>query len=163
MTAFDYGVITILGLSLAIGAWRGLVGEVLSLLAWGLAAVAAWAFGGEVAHALYGGLGDPALRLIAGYATVALGVLVVIALLKLAMRGLLKALGLSFTDRLLGVLFGLLRGLAIVLVLVLLGGVTSAPKQVWWREARLAPPLETVVLAGRPWLPPELAKRIRFR
>ncbi len=41
--------------------------------------------------------------------------------------------------------------------------MTSAPKEPWWARAQLAPPLETAVLALKPWLPPEAAKRIRFR
>lgn len=163
MTVFDYVVIGIVVVSLAIGGWRGLVGEVLSLLAWILAAVAAWLFGAEVAHGVFGGMADPVLRLVAGYAAVVVGVLILVALVKLALRGMLKALGLSVADRMLGVTFGVVRGLAIVLALVLVGGLTSAPRQSWWRQASLAPPLETAVLVGRPWLPPEMAKRVRFR
>lgn len=162
MTIFDYVVLGILLVSAVLGAWRGLVGEILSILAWVLALVAAWMFGPEVGAGVFGGLRDQSLRLVAGFATVVVLVLVVVALLKLLLRSLLKAVGLSVTDRLLGVLFGLLRGLAIVLLLVAVGGVTSAPRQGWWREASLAPPLETVVLAGKPWLPADVAKRIRY-
>lgn len=163
MTVFDYGVIGIVGVSLAIGAWRGLVGELLSLLAWVLAGVAAWFFGTEVGQGLYAEMLEPAMRGAAGVATVMIGVLILVSLVKLALRGFLKALGLSLADRLLGVTFGMLRGVAIVLALVLVGGLTSAPRQAWWREARLAPALETAALVARPWLPPALAKRIRYR
>lgn len=155
-------VIGIVAVSLAIGAWRGLVGEVLSLLAWVVAVAAAWLFGAEVGQGLFGGVADPLWRSVAGYAAVVVGVLLLVSLLKLALRGMLKALGLTIADRLLGVTFGAVRGVAIVLVLVLVGGMTSAPRQSWWREARLAPALETAVLAVRPWLPPAMAKRIRF-
>ncbi|MFC5300547.1 CvpA family protein [Azospira restricta] len=162
MTAFDYGVIVILLASLALGMWRGLIGEVLALLAWVLAVLAAWQFGAEVGG-LITAVADPGMRVLAGYALVFVGVLIVLGLVRLAIRGLLKALGLSAVDRVLGVFFGVARGLLIVLVLVAIGGMTSAPKQSWWAEARLAPPLETAVLASKPWLPPEAAKRIRFR
>lgn len=162
MTAFDYGVITIVLASLALGLWRGLVGEVLALLAWVLAALAAWQLGPEIG-ALITAIADPGLRVLAGYAAVFVGVLVVLALVRLAVRGLLKALGLTAVDRVLGVVFGVARGLLIVVILVAVGGMTSVPKQPWWAEARLAPPLETAVLASKPWMPPEAAKRIRFR
>ncbi|MCK6407176.1 MAG: CvpA family protein [Rhodocyclaceae bacterium] len=162
MTAFDYGVIAILLASLALGLWRGLIGEVLALLAWILAALAAWQFGPEIG-ALMTAIADPGLRVLAGYAAVFFAVLVVLGLLRLAVRGLLKALGLTAVDRLLGVLFGLARGMLIVLVVVAVGGMTSAPKEPWWKDASLAPPLETAVIAAKPWLPPEAAKRIRFR
>lgn len=162
MTGFDYVVLIIVLASLAVGAWRGLVGEVLSLLAWALAIVAAWLFGAEIGRVLFQGIQDPVMRLVAGYATAVVLVFIVVAVIRLAMRELLKALGLSVTDRLLGLLFGVVRGLAVVLVLVAVGGMTSAPKQPWWRGATLAAPLETAVVALKPWLPPELAKRIRF-
>ena len=50
-----------------------------------------------------------------------------------------------------------------LLVLVGLGGMTSAPTQAWWRQAMLAAPLETAVLATKPWLPDDVAKRTRFK
>ena len=162
MTVFDYGVIAILVASLALGLWRVLIGEVLALLAWVLAALAAWQFGPEIG-ALLTAIVDPGLRVLAGYAAVFVAVLVVLGLLRLAIRGLLKALGLTAVDRLLGVVFGLARGMLIVLIAVAVGGMTSAPKERWWRDAALSEPLETAVLASRPWLPPEAAKRIHFR
>ena len=162
MTAFDYVVIFVLCASLALGMWRGLVAEVLSLLAWILALVAAWHFGREVG-ALLTPLQDADLRILAGYVLVFVGVLLVLALIKFMLRSLLRVLGLGIFDRLLGVCFGLARGLLVVLILVAVGGMTSLPAQYWWRTARLAPPLETAVLAARPWLPLEIAKRIHFR
>jgi membrane protein required for colicin V production len=162
VTAFDYGVIAILLASLALGLWRGLIGEVLALLAWVLAGLAAWQLGPEVG-ALITAIADPGLRVLAGYAAVFVGVLIVLSLIKLAVRGLLKALGLTAVDRVLGVVFGVARGLLIVFILVAIGGMTSLPKEIWWRNASLSQPLETAVLASKPWLPPEAAKRIRFR
>ena len=75
---------------------------------------------------------------------------------------MVKALGLSISDRILGMIFGLVRGVLVCMVLVGLGGMTSAPTQPWWRNATLAAPLETIVLATKSWLPDDLAKRIRF-
>ena len=49
------------------------------------------------------------------------------------------------------------------MLLVLIGGMTTQPQEAWWREAKLAPPLETAALASKPWLPTEVAKRIRYR
>lgn len=162
MAIFDWVVIGIVGVSAVIGAWRGLVGEALAILAWIIALLAAWLFGASVGAALFAGVSDAGLRMAAGFATVILLVLVAMAILKLLLRKVLKALGLSLTDRLLGVLFGIARGVAIVLLLVLVGGLTSAPRTSWWKEATLSPPLEIVVLAGRPMLPPDLARKIRY-
>jgi len=163
MTIFDYVVIGIVVASLLLGLWRGVVGELIALAAWVLAFFAAMEFGPQIAASLYGGVSDPAMRALAGYATVFVGVLVVMALVRLAIRGLIKALGLSLSDRILGVAFGVLRGVLICLVMVALGGLTVAPSKPWWQNASLAAPLETGVLAMKPWLPQDLAKRIRFR
>lgn len=163
MTVFDYVVVGIVVASLVLGLWRGVVGEIIALVAWVLAFFAAKLWGAEIAQALFGGILDPGLRVVAGWVAVFVIVLLLMALLRLAVRGLLKALGLTLTDRLLGVIFGVARGLLIVLALVALGGMTTMPKEKWWSEARLAAPLETMVLASKPWLPTEVAKRIQFR
>lgn len=162
VATFDWVVIGIVVVSALIGAWRGLVGEALAILAWVIALLAAWLFGASVGNALFAAVSDPALRMAAGFGAVIALVLVTMALLKMLLRRVLRALGLSLTDRLLGVLFGLVRGLAIVFLLVMVGGLTSAPRMHWWQEAKLSPPLELMVLAARPMLPPDLAKRIRY-
>jgi membrane protein required for colicin V production len=162
VTTFDWVVIGVVAVSALIGVWRGLVGEALAILSWVIALLAAWLFGAEVGAALFAGIVDPALRMAAGFGAVIALVLVVMALLKILLRKVLQALGLSLTDRLLGFLFGIVRGMAIVLLLVMVAGLTSAPRTVWWKEAALAPPLVIIVMAARPMLPPVLAKKIRY-
>ena len=163
MTGFDYVVATLVLASVLLGAWRGVVGEVIALVAWVLAFFAAKMFGAEVAPILFSGIADPVMRLVAAWVAVFVVVLVLMALLRLAVRGVLKALGLSLADRLLGVVFGLARGLIIVLALVAVGGMTMVAKEKWWTEAYFSAPLETAVLACKPWLPDDVAKRIRFK
>ena len=163
MTAFDYSVIAIVVASMVLGIWRGVVGEIIALVAWVLAFLAAKMFGGEVAQLFFASIADPAMRIVAAWVAVFVVVLILMALLRLAVHGLLKALGLSLTDRLLGIVFGLARGLIIVLALVAVGGMTMVVKEKWWSEAYFSAPLETAVLACKPWLPPEVSKRIRFR
>jgi membrane protein required for colicin V production len=163
MTVFDYVALAMVLASAALGVWRGVVGEIIALVAWILAFFVAKWFGAEVARVFFTGIGDPALRIVAAWVAVFFVVLVLMALLRMAVHGMLKALGLSLSDRLLGVVFGVARGLLVVLVLVAAGGMTSAPKEKWWSEAYFSAPLETAVLAGKAWLPADVAKRIRFR
>jgi membrane protein required for colicin V production len=162
MAAFDYAVIGIVALSLVLGLWRGVVSEMMALAAWVLAFMAALEFGAESGQLVFPGIADPAVRALAGCALVFFGVLVAMSLVRLAVRSMVKALGLSLSDRLLGMIFGLARGVLLVMILVAVGGMTAAPQQVWWKQATLAPPLQTAVLAARPWMPDDLAKRIRF-
>jgi membrane protein required for colicin V production len=163
MTYFDYVVITVVLASVLLGVWRGVVGEIIALVAWVLAFFAAKWWGSEVAALFFTGIADPGLRTVAAWVAVFVVVLVLMALLRLAVRGLLKALGLSLSDRLLGIVFGAARGMIIILALVAVGSMTSVPKEKWWSEAYFSAPLETAVLAARPWLPPDVSKRIRFR
>lgn len=163
MTAFDYAVLAVLALSVAVGLWRGVVSEILALVAWVAAFVVARAEGADVANWLGGWIAEPGLRIAAAYVGVAVAVLLVFAVARVVLRLLLKAVGLGLLDRLLGGAFGALRGLVVVFAVVLVAGMTPLPKQEWWREARLAPPVETAVLATRPWLPADVAKRIRYR
>jgi membrane protein required for colicin V production len=162
MTYFDYVVIGIVAVSLLFGLWRGVVGEVIALAAWGIGIFAAIEFGAPVGNSVFAGLSDPALRTLAGCVVIFVGILVSMAVLNMVVRSMVKALGLSVSDRILGMIFGLMRGVLVCMVLVGLGGMTSAPTQSWWRDATLSAPLETVVMAVKPWLPDDLAKRIRF-
>ena len=162
MAVFDYAVIGIVALSLALGLWRGVVSELIALAAWVLAVMAALEFGGEAGNFLFFKIADPAIRALAGCALVFVVVLVAMSLVRLAVHSMVKALGLSLSDRLLGMFLGVARGVLVVMALVAAGGLTSAPQQPWWKQAALALPLETAVLAAKPWLPDDLAKRIRF-
>lgn len=162
MTVFDYFVVMIVTASLLLGMWRGVVGEIIALVAWVLAIFAAVEFGALVGTSVFAGMSDPALRTLAGCVVIFIGVLVVMALFRMLVKRMVKALGLSVSDRILGMLFGMVRGVLVCMVLVGLGGMTSAPTQAWWRQATLAAPLETAVMATKPWLPDDLAKRIRF-
>ncbi len=163
MTIFDYVAIGIVAVSLVLGLWRGVVGELIALAAWVLAFFVAIEFGAELGNLAFSGIADRGLRALAGCGALFVAVLVIMGVVRLAVRSLIKALGLSLSDRLLGLIFGLARGVLVCMVLVGLGALTPAPRQDWWRDAMLSPPLETAVLAVKHGLPEDLAKRIRFK
>lgn len=163
LTIFDYAVIGLVVLSLLVGVWRGVVSEILALVAWVVAFVAARTWSVQAGEMLRFGLSDPAWQHVAGFVTVFVVVLILFALVRWILSLLLSAVGLAPLDRLLGAVFGVARGVLAAWVAVLLAGFTALPQQQWWRQAVLAPPLETAVLAAKPWLPPDLAKRIRYR
>jgi membrane protein required for colicin V production len=49
-----------------------------------------------------------------------------------------------------------------LVVLALAAGLTAVPREPFWREAKLAPPLETAAIAVKPYLPAALADRVRY-
>ncbi len=163
MTAFDYAVLATLAASLLLGAWRGFVSEVLALVAWLAAFLGARAAAPALAPLFGRFTHDTALQYLAAFAAVFVGVLVVFGIGRLVLAKLLRAVGLGWADRLLGLLFGIGRGALIVLLAVAIGGMTALPREAWWRDAWLSAPLETAVVAAKPWLPAAVAKRIRFR
>lgn len=163
MTLFDYFVLAVMAISLLVGVMRGVMSEILALIAWVAAFIAARIWAVPLGNLLLADLPDPLWRQLAGFVGVFVVVLIGFALLRWVMAMLLKAAGLRPLDRVLGALFGVVRGMLVLLILVLQAGLTPLPQQQWWRQATFAPPLETGVLAVKPWLPPELAKRIQYR
>lgn len=162
MTVFDYVVLGIIGLSLLVSVIRGAVREVFALAAWVLAFVVASLYASTVGQLLPASVPGPTMRILAGFALLFLAVLVVMGLTGLALSALIRKIGLGSLDRFLGALLGLARGLLIVVVGVLLAGLTSLPKEAFWRNAMLSPPLEAVAMGVKGWLPDDISKRIRY-
>jgi membrane protein required for colicin V production len=163
MTEFDYAVLLIIGVSVAIGAVRGLIREAFSLAGWILAFVVANAFGSEVASWLQGAIHNDTARVIAAFVLLFVLVLLAMGIAGMLLSRLFKFAGLGLADRALGAIFGLARGIVVVLAAVLVAGFTSLPKQPAWRAALLSQPLETAVIAAKPWMPSDLAERIRYK
>ena len=163
MTGFDFVVIGIVALSVLVGLMRGVVKEILSLAAWVLAFVVAKTFATTAADVMPSFINNPALRYLAGFILVFIVVMALAMLLSLLLSESLKALGLGVVDRVLGVLFGFLRGMVIVTILVLLAGLTQLPKTEVWRHALLSGTFETLAIMVKPWLPIDLANHIHYR
>lgn len=162
MTLFDIAVIAILAISVALAVWRGMVREIFSLASWLGAFWISKEFAGVVSGWLPTSVSNPGLRLVIGFVGLMLLSLLVFSLLTMFMVHLVKVAGLKTSDRTLGAFFGLVRGVVIVVILVLLGGMTSIPRQPFWREALLSDPLEAVALWVRPWFPVEVGRRVSF-
>ncbi len=162
MTIFDYLVLLVLGASVVISLMRGLVREVLSLVGWVAAFVVANAYAATLGQMLPPAVPGEVLRLILAFIALFIATRLLTGLLAKALSAVLEAGGLSWADRLLGVVFGMLRGLLIVLTVVILAGMTSLPQQAFWREARLSPYAETLAHSVKPLLPAALAQHVNF-
>jgi membrane protein required for colicin V production len=161
MTLFDLGVVAILVISIAISLLRGLSREMVSLAVWVGGFVLATYFGSYVAGYLPDGL-QPLWSALIGFLIIFAVVLLVGWIVSMALTSAVRASGLAPADRALGVLFGLVRGLLVVLVIVLLAGLTPVPREHFWRDALLSGPFETAALALRPYLPSRLGQHLKY-
>lgn len=160
MTQFDFVVIAVLLVSLALGVWRGLFYEVLSLIGWPLAFMSSKWFAGSVAPLLPGK--EEAVRIALAYALVFIATLIAWSILVWLLSKLVKAAGLGGMDRVLGGLFGVVRGVLLILVAVWLAGLTPIPEQTYWREAQSSKFAEDVAVLTKGWLPDNIAQRIHY-
>jgi membrane protein required for colicin V production len=162
MTVIDIIVLAIIGVSVLIGVWRGLVREVLALVAWVAAFLLSNFLAPEAAKLLPRGMGSEEVRLLVSYVIVFIIVLVALSVLAILASKLVKVVGLGPADRAVGGVFGLARGVLLVLILVLLAGLTSLPRQSVWRDAALRGALEAAAVYIKTWLPSDLSKRIKY-
>jgi len=162
LTWVDIVLLVIVGLSTLVGLWRGFLVEVSSLLVWALAFWLAFIYGADVSHLFDRSVEQPSARLMLGYALLFVGALAVGGLATWLLGKLVKSTGLSGTDRMLGLGFGLLRGFALGCVLVLLFGFTPMPADPWWQQSRVLPVFETGAQWLRGWLPERVSQYVDF-
>ncbi|SFA70402.1 membrane protein required for colicin V production [Collimonas sp. OK607] len=162
MTIFDYLVLFVLICSVVISTLRGLVKEILSLASWVVALVIANAYGENLAKLLPEVIPGNVTRLIVAFLALFIGVRLLMMLLSMALEAVIKTSGLGLVDHGLGVLFGVARGLVIVLAVVLVCGATAIPQQPLWRDALLSPMAETAARTVIPYLPGEFASHLKF-
>ena len=162
MTIFDYLVLFVLIASIVISTLRGLVKEILSLVSWVVAFVVANMFGAQLAALLPPAIPGEVMRLIVAFIALFIGVRLLMGLLMMAVDALIKASGLSLADRGLGGLFGLARGIVIVLAGVIVAGMTDLPKQAFWKQALFSPIAETGVRTVKPYLPASVVQHVNY-
>lgn len=126
--------------SALIGIGRGLIKEVLSLVAWFVALFVAWRFAQMVADEyIRSFIDDGLISYLAAFGGLFLVTLFAVGLVNLLITQLFSAVGLGGVNRLLGMLFGLLRGALISAVIVFFAGFTPIVNKSWWQEAELVP------------------------
>jgi membrane protein required for colicin V production len=153
MAALDWILLAVLAASFLLGAWRGLVYEVLSVMAWIAAFLLAQWFAPAVAAMLpMGGMGE-AIRYAAGFVLVFIGVVFTGGLLAWLTKKMVDAVGLRPIDRTLGAAFGLLRGAVLLLALAVVVNMTALRRAEWWTESKGAGVSTAAVKALKPVMP----------
>ena len=135
----DWAIIAIIAVSALISLARGFVKEALSLLTWVIAGLVAWLFGGALAELLVPYIETPSLRVIAACSILFVMTLLLGGLVNYLISQLVKATGLSGTDRFLGMVFGAARGALLVVVAVGLLSLAPVEADAWWRESVVIP------------------------
>ncbi|MGH8671445.1 MAG: CvpA family protein [Burkholderiales bacterium] len=162
MTVFDYAVLSVIGLSMLLSFTRGMVTEALALGSWIASTGLAVSLSALIAPMLPAAIPGQTLRVLCAFVVVFLIAFLAFTLVSIALRGIVKALKLGPLDRVLGLLFGLARGMVIVMLLVFLAGLTPLPRHTYWKHAMFSAALEALVLYVSPWLPHELSRQLRY-
>ncbi|XKH00747.1 CvpA family protein [Marinobacter nauticus] len=131
----DWVIIALITVSTVISLKRGFVKEALSLVTWIGAFVIARAFHPQMQGLLQSTVETPLVRLIAAFAILFFGTLIVGAIINNLIGSLIKATGLSPTDRVLGMGFGLLRGVVVVVVAIAFTRYTPLSEDTWWQSS----------------------------
>ena len=153
MFTTDWFLLGILLISLLLGALRGLVYEVISVLGWIAAFVLAQWFAPEVAERLSMQGSSQAFRYAAAFVLIFVLSVFASGLLSALVRKVISAVGLRPVDRILGAVFGLFRGLILLLALTVVIHMTSMSQSDWWQESRGRPLLSTLIKGLKPMLP----------
>lgn len=162
MNWVDYLILAIILLSVILSVWRGFTREALSLAGWILAFWIAIVFSDNLIAALARHIHSPTARMIVAFSLLFFATLMLAALINYLAGQIIQKSGLSGTDRILGIFFGLARGILVVALLVLLGGMTPMPQESWWRHAQLMHYFQSIALWLAHFMPPELSKSIHY-
>ena len=162
LTTIDWLLLGVLGLSALLGAMRGLVVEVLSLAVWVAAFWLAFLYGAQITPLFAGQVQDAAMRLFLAYALVFVAALIAGGLVTWFVGKLVRSVGLGGVDRFFGLLYGLVRGVALGCVLVLVLGFTTLPREASWRASPLLPQYQRGAEWMKDWLPHAVAGHVNY-
>jgi membrane protein required for colicin V production len=162
MTTFDVVVLAILGFSTLFAFVRGVIRELIALVAWVFGLLAAITFTPMVGAWLPDVIASPAIRYLVAFTAILIAALLLGAVIAWPLAKAVRAAGLGFVDRFLGSIFGLVRGLVVVIAFVLLAGLTDLPRASWWQDSVLAAPLVAAALVVAAHLPAEWTAMIDY-
>lgn len=158
----DYAILGIIAVSILVGALRGFIKEVFSLAVWLVAFLVAYYFAGDVADLMADAVTLPSARTAMGFAGLFIAVLLVGGLINYLLGKLVETTGLSGTDRLFGGVFGAARGLALVVVLLLVAGFTPIPSDPWWQESETIERMMPLCEWSASFLPEQVSEHLEF-
>jgi membrane protein required for colicin V production len=146
----DIGIVCIVAISGLISLVRGFVKEAMSLLIWVAAFVVAMTFKEPAAELLVNFIDLASMRQLAAWAGLFVGTLLLGSVANFLLGKLVSSTGLSGTDRMLGLVFGVFRGLLVVLaIVIILPQAVPVDEDPWWRASSLIPLFQGFEAWGR--------------
>lgn len=144
----DIAILIITALSSLFGLWRGLIKEVLSLLSWIAALLVARVYSEYLSELMVGMIENEGIRYVTAFAVLFVAVMMAGTFINFLLSKVLSASGMKFADRLLGGVFGIARGLIIVLVIMFISSVFVSETALW-QESKLIPYGMTMIEKSR--------------
>lgn len=163
MIWIDYAIFSIIGISLIIGLFRGLVREALALVTWSVAFWVGLTFSSSFATLLETTITDPSLRIAASFIALFVLTLILGAILSALLSVLISKTGLTGTDRMAGLVFGIIRGVVFVIILVMLAGLTPLPESSWWKESQVLPLFQSLAVWLKLHIPDSMARYLNYQ
>lgn len=153
MAALDWVVVVVLAASVLLGLWRGLVYEVLSVLNWLAAFLLAQWLAPRAAEMLPLGRAGESVQYAAGFVVVFIAALFAGGLLAWITSKLVAAVGLRPVDRVLGGMFGVVRGIVAVLAIAVVVHLAGLDAGAWWTESKTSGVAEAALRGLKPVVP----------
>lgn len=163
MIWIDYAISVLILASAVIGLFRGFVREAFALTTWLAAIWVGMHYSHDLSPALQTSVDYPSAQLAIAFIGLFILTLLLGGMISYILQHLIEKTGLTGTDRLLGMVFGVFRGAVLVAILVMLAGMTSVPQEPWWKQSQLLPPFLDFAVWLKSHIPAELAGYINFR
>lgn len=146
----DIAIVAIVAISGLISLVRGFVKEAMSLVIWVAAFAVAMTFKEMVADRLVNFIALASMRQLAAWAGLFVGTLLLGAMVNFLLGKLVSSTGLSGTDRTLGLVFGVFRGLLVVLaIVIILPKAVPVDQDPWWIASSLIPLFQDFEVWGK--------------
>jgi membrane protein required for colicin V production len=162
MVAADFIVLGIVFISIIISLMRGFVKEALSLTGWLVSLWVAMTFSSGMAELFGDSIKDPTLRLLAAFVSLFILSLIIGAIINYFAIQFVQRAGLTSVDRTIGAVFGFLRGILLVTIIVMLLGLTTLPKESWWDESFFMFRFEVIATWLKDLLPGDIARYFNY-
>lgn len=162
MVWIDYAILLVIVVSIVISWIRGFVREAMSLGAWIVSFWVALRFSGGIATFLEGVIADTTLRLIVAFFILFVVTMIVSSVAIFFASKLVEKTGLSNADRAIGLVFGAVRGVIVVAILVVVAGLTQLPQAPVWQDSTLIVYFQGFAIWLRDYLPEDVAQHFVF-